>query len=446
VVAIAIVVACNFHANPVSGDATLGLDDAPTLQDAYVSDAGPCQALGPTCEGPTLRTCTTVDQLPTDTKCAWGCSTVDGAHCAKLQPSGGTLQPTDLDPNAALTDQDVFLINNAIDTNNGSIQGIRSQGIGVINGIEFTIRNNVGIFRFKKVTLGGNRLDVRGTNALAIIGIEGIAINARIDATGDCNSNLPGAGGFAGGAPEAPGTGPGAGGAGTEGGNGANTNMSGGAGGGYGDTAGGGGNGTSETGGTAGTTYGDPLIALLQGGAGGGGGGGTSGGRGGGGGGAVQLASNGTIRIQYGVEAGGCGGRGTSDVTKAGAGGGGAGGTILIEAPNVEISAYAFVTVNGGGGGGAGSNRNQDGEDSKASSNQASGGAHAGSGGGGGKGGADNDAAGGGGDAKYAGAGGGAVGRIRINTLSVETTQISDKATISPRLGTTATTGIANAQ
>jgi hypothetical protein len=453
VVAIVAIGACKFTAPNAGQDAPPGIDDAPQLLDAYVPDAGICAQLGKECVGPTLRDCQEENAPPVDTQCVWGCAELGGAHCAKLVPSGGALLPADLDKGQAdLQDKTLIVVNTRIDTDTGEIANVRAAGIGVINNIDYVQRGNVGVFRFKKLALDGNRLEIAGTRALAIVAIEGMTINARLDATGDCAGGTPGPGGFPGGARGVNGTGSGGvggGEGGDAGGNGANFAASGGGGGGHGGVGGKGGSGGGQVATDGGSAYGDALISVLQGGGGGGGGGGT-GGSGGGGGGAVQLASNGTIRIAiFGIDAGGCGGRGTND-NLHGAGGGGAGGAILIEAPSVEVAESAWLTVNGGGGGGAETNSNNAGQDGLFSTDRASGGNSGDQGGDGGDGGAGSTLFGDPGQAsRFAGGGGGGVGRIRINTYSLDTAQISPNAVISPRFdasGTTATKGLARVQ
>src|SRR5258707_15404504 len=114
--ATAVVVACKFAPGPTGISV-----DAPDP----VPDAGLCTKLSGECAGPaTLRTCLGSGQMATDTSCAWGCLG-SSAHCGKLAPTGGGVVPEDLDPDALL--QDIVLVG-TVDSNNGSISGLRAAG------------------------------------------------------------------------------------------------------------------------------------------------------------------------------------------------------------------------------------------------------------------------------------------------------------------------------
>ncbi|HEU0028984.1 MAG TPA: hypothetical protein VFQ53_00035 [Kofleriaceae bacterium] len=419
-----------------------GTDDARPA-DAAIPDAGLCpNTTEKTCAGPTLRECITMGELPMDTPCAWGCSSSPEAHCAKLQPSGGAVTETDVLDTNNLDDIpiDTLGTNVVIDTDSGGITSsngtIRATGTDIKNGIDYQQRGSVGVFRFKKLTMSGfGTVTIQGGRALAIVGSESILLEAKLDAQGDCSGTNAGPGGFPGGGPGTKGGGGGGGGAGA----GTNNNYAGGGGGGFGATGGtGGAGGGGATGGAAGPAQGDAKIASLVGGSGGGGGGGPSGVGGGGGGGAVQLVSNGTIRIGStgGIQVGGCGGDG-SPSGGDGAGGGGAGGAILIEAPIVELPSMSFLAANGGGGGGA--DTNVDGSNGDTSIARATAGGGTAQGGGGGLGGALQSLTGDPGRqaAKWGGGGGGSVGRIRIDTYTGQAA-VSDAAVITPALGTAA--------
>jgi hypothetical protein len=428
-------------------------DDAPALADANVPDAAPCTAIESECVAPTvLRTCSTVGEVPVDTACAWGCSVAgaNDAHCAVLQPAGGAVQPADLMPGAAAL-ADVTITTDTttvIDTVTGTITGVRPSGLGVMNGIDFEVRNNVGIFRMSSLVVDGGGaipLQIHGTNALALVAIGDITIRAPLDATVDCSSATAVAvvGGFKGGTNGSDGSGLGGG----KRGQGPGDKTGGGGGGGFVDTGGAGGAGAQGPGGNGGTPYGDAAITTLIGGSGGGGvNGGGANVAGGSGGGAIQIASNGTIRFDSGgINAGGCGGRGPNG-GGGGAGGGGAGGAILLEAPIVSAAASTFFAANGGGGGG--DNKAEPGEAGKPSSATAHGVIGA-TGGNGGNGGANATLAGGPGTPGMTagGGGGGACGRIRIDTLSAATLQLSTNAIVSPAIGTgAATTALAIVQ
>jgi hypothetical protein len=422
----------------------LGLDDLPSrdavvnpdvsLVDAYVPDAGACQTLGPQCAGPTLRTCTVLGELPVDTPCAWGCSETNGAHCNKLQPAGGAVIATDLDPTPGLIDTNLPS-GTVIDSTDGTISsGIRTSGIGIKNGIDFEIRNGVGIFRFNSLATSGiGFVSAKGDKPMALVAAGSITLSVELRAQADCEGGIGGPGGGRGSIGDAIGDGGGGGGT-------CLTNCSGGSGAGHGAVGGDGGMANGPPTPVGGVAFGDTTITTLQGGGGGGGGGGQSAGIGGGGGGGLQLASNGLIRITTGINAGGCGGGGAN--LDAG-GGGGAGGTILVEAPHVTL--VGGIAVNGGGGGG-GRNGTR-GEDGSISTAPAAGGTA--SEGQGGKGGASGASAENGGqNNKHGGGGGGAVGRIRVNTFT-GAIELDVGAFLSPSLAepnTTTTQGVAIVQ
>jgi len=420
-----IVVACQY--TPPLG----GTDGPP--RDAVLPDAGPCQEPGAECVAGTLRTCVTIGELPTDEPCAWGCAIDQSPRCAKLQPSGGAVTETDLDPDPQLEDK--TLVTGTIDTNDGSITGARlAVGNDTVNGgIHFVVRNGVAIFRFKSLEIVGP-LVVQGSNALALVAIDGITVDAPLDLRGDCTASNPGPGGFAGGAPQTDGNGPGG-----NKGSGVLDESSGGGGGANGGDGGDGGDGTTGSnpnGGNGGSALDDPMITVLRGGGGGGGGGTAAGGRGGGGGGAIQLATNGPIlfAVVGGINAGGCGGKRGADKTPGG--GGGAGGTILVEAPTISLEDMAVLAVNGGGGGGADnpSEGSTDGENGRSDLQLAGGGDHGNKGGSGGSGAAGATLDGSSGNNAQNGGGGGAgVGRIRLNTRSGSAT-VGQGVVVSPPL------------
>jgi hypothetical protein len=360
-------------------------------------------------------------------------------------PSGGAVLPSDLDSSTTLVDV-VIGSNSTLYTGSGSAgaitNSVRSSNNNDTtyeedNGIGFVVRNNVGVFRFKSLTINAT-LDVRGPNPVALVALGDITINGIVDAQGSgsngCGSGSdvrdPGPGGFAGGQSETAGSGKGGGGSGSS----VSSEESGGGGAGHAATGGSGAKPTLHvTSPAGGSITGDEQVTVLFGGAGGGGGGsgGNSGGDGGGGGGAVQLVAGGTVRIagaNHGINASGCGGEGASDS----GGGGGAGGTILIEAPMIVIDG-AGIAVNGGGGGGAGSN-DTDGQPGLLASTAANGGNGSGTGG---KGGAAGGTAGLPGTYNArGGGGGGAVGRVRLNTWDGSVTIING-GFVSPSLADT---------
>ncbi len=421
----------------------LGFDDVGTPADAPIEidaipDAGPCLEIGSTCVGDTLRTCTVLGEIPTDSACSWGCL-VAPAHCGRIEPAGGALVASDLVPDSVLADITIS-VPTTINSDSGVIAGVRVGGTGVISGIDFTIRGGVGIFRFKSLLISAVVI-ASGGNALVLAATGDIVVDGLLDARGDCLLT-PGPGGFPGG-DEVIGNGGGPGGGGE--GNGGSINNGGGGGGGHGAVGGTGGATSQLDRGVPGGAFGIAEIPKLaeSGGSGGGTGGANSnGGFGGGGGGAVQLVSNTRVRIlSPGINAGGCNGKHGPTTSGAG-GGGGAGGTILIEAPTIEIG--GGLAVNGGGGGG-GSNGN-DGVLGTLSIGGASGGTPGLNGGRGGDGGASSLPGTAGLDANHGGGGGGAVGRIRINTRTGAATFTGVTSFTSPPVDgvpTTATQGIA---
>lgn len=312
--------------------------------DTYVPpDAGMCLQTGPTCIGNVLRVCKTQGQLPTDTRCDWGCSSNGPPHCQSLKPAGGAVQPSDLltFPGAtSITISQAVTIN----TDTGSISSVRAGGTGVISGIGYTVRNNVGVFTFQSLTITGP-ITFTGNNGVAFVAVTDIVVKSLIDARGSCSGTTAGPGGFSGGNAQTDGQGSGKGTAGA----GTNNACSGGGGAGHGIGGAKGGKSPGTTNPPGGSSYGDAVISTLVGGS-GGGGGGANGGVGGGGGGALQLAANGTITIDNngGLNAGGCGGKASGDA----GGGGGAGGTILIEGLTIHLVSGSQLGANGGGGGG----------------------------------------------------------------------------------------------
>jgi hypothetical protein len=427
-----VLASCAFHpggfrsADDAGDDASVTATDASTL-----ADAGMCVAASVSCaDSSTLRTCVAGTPQPTDTTCLWSCDATGGAHCTKLQPSGGAVTAANLDPDAQLQ---AINFAGTIDADTGAMSGLRAAGPNVIAGIDYHLVNNVAVFRFGSLHITG-AVSIGGTHAVAFVANGDITIDGIIDVRGSCSGNEAGPGGLPGGAIKTSAGGQGGG----IGGAGGHDNCSGGSGGGHGFAGGQGGksSGTSNT--TGGGTFGDATISMLVGGGGGGGGGGNSGGAGGGGGGALQLASNGTITIgatgAAGVNAGGCGG---NLATNDGGGGGGAGGAILVEARVIHIGSLGVLAVNGGGGGGADSGSTA-GTDGLLSGAQANGGATGSSRGG--KGGAQIMLGGAdGADYKNGLGGGGGVGWIRINTRAASAT-LDSGSLLSPALTDTSST------
>ena len=424
---------------PLQTDARFG--DAPI--DVYLPDAGACASVSDMCIGDVLRRCATVGGAAVDTTCAWSCSPVGVAHCAKLAPTGGGVVATDLDPDVTLgaTTLGPGLVTLNGDT--GVISSVRpTGGAGVVNGIRFAVRNNVAIFTFANLTISGT-VQLAGTTAIALVSLGDITVNGLLDARGNCTGTTAGPGGTSGGMAGMMAAGNGGGGGGASGGN---NNDSGGGGGGHGAVGGVGGKSLTTTNPPGGVGFGDAAVTLLSGGGGGGGGGGGVGaGLGGGGGGGLQLVAENAITIAAGVNAGGCGGK-SSTGNEAG-GGGGAGGTILIEALTIHVTAAGLLVVNGGGGGSG--NGGTDGASGILGVARAPGGIEGSSGGTGGRGAATTALAGEAGvDKTFGGGGGGAIGWIRLNTRTGAAT-LDSGAILSPTLtevSTTASQGAAKVQ
>jgi hypothetical protein len=385
-----------------------------------IPDAGPCTALGPTCVGSTLRTCTALDQLPTDTPCGWGCDDSTTPHCLAITPAGNATAAADLVGFDGLTP--VTLAAATIDSDDASITGSPS--------VDVRSTPTLAVFRFKELHITGP-LKLTGLKAIALVADGEITISAAVSALG-CTPSLrdPGPGGAPGGAVNAAGDGPGAG----------QTSA--------GTTCGGGGGGHGGTGGTGGAgdptkclpgqesaggiVAGDDAITMLIGGSGGGGGQGGGGGVGGGGGAAIHLVSNTRITIDGSgsINAGGCGGASSGGGGNDSPGGGGSGGTLLLEAP--AISSAGTLAVNGGGGGGG--RGATPGGNATANREPAPGGPKGGLGGVGGAGAAAATLDGTNGDpGDRSGAGGGGIGRLRFTTKP-GTTPTVDNTKLSPAL------------
>src|SRR5262249_39066715 len=85
----------------------LGLSDLPAdASDGALPDVlATCPDLTTSCtDAMTLVTCAAVGASPVETTCAFGCSMDGTPHCAALVPSGGGVDPADLDDNAQLAD------------------------------------------------------------------------------------------------------------------------------------------------------------------------------------------------------------------------------------------------------------------------------------------------------------------------------------------------------
>lgn len=394
-----------------------GIHD-PSAGDAGATDSGPdidamvCTEASLTCAGAsTLRTCTAPGVQPMQQHCSWGCIEGDASklpHCGVLQPQGGAVTPADLGDMSALAD--VSASNASINATTGQIvvgqTTLRGPGLGVISGIDYEVRGKVAMFRMRSAVFGA--VAIAGAYAVAIVSNGDITVTGAVDAQGPCTDRTGGPGGGAGGTLRGDGAGSG-------GGGGVTADPDGGGGGGYGSTGGDGGAGFA-TANTGGASYGDATIMALVGGSGGGAGGeGTAAlsARGGGGGGGLQLVSNANVIVTGTINAGGCGGASGAN-GPGGGGGGGAGGTVLLEAPGITIVGAVAANGGGGGGGGAGS---MPGGNATADEIAAIGGAsNHGIGGAGGNG--AHPAGNAGANNAYSGGGGGAVGRLRFETLT----------------------------
>lgn len=423
-------------------------DAGPTDPPDTLPPALPCEALSAECIGTTLRECRTVGMEPIDTECAL-CVTSPVAHCETLVPAGGAVTANDLKSDPLIGNITIAAAA-SLNSNNGEITGVRGQGTGIVDGIEFQIVGNVGVFRFRSLAIDAN-LSLRGDRAVALVANRRITVSAQIDARGDCSGNNAGPGGSDGGDPTQDGSGAGRG----NGGSGSHDDASGGSGAGFGapGSAGGSSDGQGVTG--PGTSYGDIAMALV-GGSGGGGGGSITGGVGGGGGGALQLVANDAVVFTGAgaINAGGCGAERNPGVHISGGGGGGSGGAILLEADAIDLGNAVVLAVNGGAGGG-GDVLGENGQNGQLSRNAASGGSGTGSGNGssggrGGNGGAPGDLDGTVGQSgsanENAGGGGGGVGRIRIHTRA-DAQLTGDCGLCSPNFNdsnTTTTRGAAN--
>nr|MBA3820951.1 hypothetical protein [Deltaproteobacteria bacterium] len=201
-----VISACSFSASVGLDDGGAGGEGGPGdggSADAAIPDAGVCPSVGTAmCVDNVLRACTAAGQLPTDTVCGWGCRT-DGAgpHCGRLQPSGGSLVEADLLPEAGLEDKTLNSTGITFNTDNGSITNYRGSGNGIQNGIEFSLANGVGIFKFRRLTINGAPVSFRGANAVALVSETTMDLNAVLDVRGDCAGGSAGPSGRAGGSP-----------------------------------------------------------------------------------------------------------------------------------------------------------------------------------------------------------------------------------------------------
>jgi hypothetical protein len=322
------------------------------------------------------------------------------------------LPPTVVDGNAADLDRVTRIDTSAltIQRENDPTPGAPPPGVGFrqVNGIAVLTVGRMNIDRTLRVV---------GAAPLAIVAAKEISVNAEVLANAELDAAGPG------GWP--PAMGPGAGPSPSS----STGDDPGGAGGSYGTRGGRGGTGGQVMGPESAMTYGDALGATLRGGSGGGHGsdylacpGGR--GRGGGGGGALQFFSSSKIVVggSARINANGGGGRGgcSTDEIGTGGGGGGAGGTLVFEAPVIEVKSNAWIVTHGGGGGGAGAAGLANGGDGQNGSGSLAaptlGGTGASGGGGGGGAFIDTPAGAGLDGTANGGGGGGGLGRIFFRT------------------------------
>ncbi len=351
-----------------------------------------------------------------DVVCALGCSVTGHPHCRALYPTA-PVSPADSQVVGLVPT--ILTVTTTGNTDTGAIDGIRTANKNaatseVINGIAFHAEGSVGVFAFGTLTVNPSvTLHLTGSRMAALVSAGDLTVSGTIDAQGSC---MAGAGG--------PGAGRGLGGGGSGGQTGDRFDGyigCGGGGAGYGQV---GATGGGTIPGSAGTTYGSSTLSPLQAGSGGGPGGPPS--MGGGGGGAVQLVASGILNIGSGtaggINAGGCGGTAGagSGSEVGGGGGGGSGGAILLEALTIVLKPSSALAANGGGGGGVIAQGN------------------------GGNGGLANKAAAGAGNCGGAGGaavapavagqancgGGGGVGRIRLNSQTAPSVDLT--AVLSP--------------
>jgi hypothetical protein len=160
------VAACQFAPRLGTGDDGLPIDALPA------ADAGPCETVGVACASDgTLRTCTTVNQAPIDTACAWGCLGSDAtAHCGVFVPSGGAATTLDLGSNAQL-DNVSITGNGDLNGDDGTFGNLRTssdKNTPYKNGVFFQLRGNIAVFKVKSLTISA-ALNVLGGHPIVII-------------------------------------------------------------------------------------------------------------------------------------------------------------------------------------------------------------------------------------------------------------------------------------
>lgn len=356
------------------------------------------------CDGNMLKVCQGSGEFVATDCGAIGCADGPPAHCKVITPQA-PVAVTDL-KRTSLAFQNVA--SGSVLTINGTtgqILGVRNPNADpaifeINNFVGFRVENGVAIFNFANfVVAEGGAVQIIGDYPVAIVAVNNVSIEGVV-------TSQAGSGG--GGSTAQAGAGPGGG---TAPGNG--TISGGGAG--FGDK---GGAGTADMAFVnGGTIYGASLSPLVGG---SGGSGGFAAGSGGRGGGALQLVAGGTITLGGGsaiggINAGGLGGQ-SAGTGSGGGGGGGSGGAVLLQAQSVVFLNNGGLAANGGGGG-CGQTPTTPAQDGQLGSMRAMGADCASSDGfrGGAAGAPVGESSTGSGTGQ---AGGGAVGRIRIDTLS----------------------------
>jgi len=411
---------CQFDTRGYTPQDGAGLDAAPgpdANTDALVQPDGGtgCTNGEQRCLGRTVQLC--VDDVWTaDNVCDWGCNYFELVYpyCGDPQWAETVNPQTDVGTGMWVAEAGLTVI----DTDTGTIT-TPSGPLAVNFELRLHFRTGgleaVTIIGFTEITIPvGARVEVHGTQALALVSYGSIIIGGELMAQG-LSDGTAGPGGYPGGVDGGPGSGAGGGAPGAR-----KVGLLSGAGGG-GSTGVGGVGGTgarllgSVNGGLGGiTSIVDPVDGPLVGGH----GGGSSAestvasykAPGGGGGGALMLAAQISVEVLATgvVNVGGGGGASSSGA----GGGGGSGGMVLIQTHTCVIA--GVVAANGGGGGDVNNGSPGD-PGSSGDLPTPGGGASAGTGG------AGSDLAGGEGSEGpaefYGGGGGGGAGFIRIDTV-----------------------------
>jgi len=348
------------------------------------------------CEGSTLVSCNELGTAEVPTGCALRCNATTLACEDRVDPSNGFAAQLDAaigQPALTINQNVVFSTTTDFNATNGTIavggQQVKATLVAGAGGAPDVVVLSVGTL----TVASGAKLSVFGDRAVAFTSAGDVRIAGTLEVRAGSATTADACLGINSGA------------------TGADNDVPGAGGGGFGQAGGNGGTvlgiGAGKAGG--GATGSGSLIPLR----GGCSGGTDSLGGGGGGGGAGQLASATTILVTGTISANGTGGTVSA--------GGGSGGGLLLEAPTVEVSGGVFA--NGGGGGCGGFSSGASGSNSLAPALGADCGGSPGTASGGNGGAGSTAATNGGastnrtGSIDRAGGGGGAVGRIRINTL-----------------------------